>query len=263
MTHPIFHMELQCTKCTVDVLLNGFPVASLTPPDDQPAWFAPPINPYLSGELNIVDVTIRPVVRGGVVSTFSDAEVAGWVRQYEKGGIVAPGEGPAVAEFGIPEELVERVREEELELPQSFSFVFSNDVVDFSDELGEPAPIDDAEALRDYAIRLRDLASAGNVGALVQELGPKLDAWVRAYDEPRPLFEQSLTQELGEMIGEGLELEFGRDEVEVLPWCGGRIWELQRRGGIPLLRTVEQPDESRSQYPIFAALRDGQLRVVR
>lgn len=258
MAHPIFHLELTCRTCGLEVRLNDFPVAELTS-SDQPSWFAPPVNPWLVGELNILDVTIHSA--GG--SAFDDAAVEGHVRRFEKGDIVAPGEGPEIFAFTIPDELRERVREEELELPQSFSVVFANDEIDFSDELSTPPPFDDREALLDYAIHLRDLLRAQDVDGLVAEFAPKANTWARAFDEPEPGFVDSLREELREFFAEGVETDFERSDLALAPACGGRIWELMRSGDLPLMRSVELEEEGRSFWRVFAGERDGGLKVVR
>lgn len=264
MGHPIYHLDLQVKTCDVEVRINDFPVATLASKDDVPSWFAPPINPTLVGDLNIVDVVMRPVVSGsGSVSTFFDAEVEGWIRRYEKGDIVAPGEGDVVATIAIPEELVERVREEELSLPQSFSFVFANDTIDFSDELGSAPLFEDREALLDYAMRLRDLLAARDLDGLMTEHAPKIAAWVVAYEEPAQAFEDSLRQELTEFLQESPITDFERDDIELVRCCGGRVWGLERRGGQALFMSEVLPDESVSQIRVFVGARDGQLRVVR
>lgn len=263
MAHPIYHLDLSAVRCRVEVLLNGFPVAELASADEQPSWFAPPINPYLVGELNMVDVRILPVVApDGSASSFWDAAVTGSVRRYEKGDIVAPGEGPEVAAIAIPDELKEQVRDEELELPQSFTVVFANDVLDFSDELSDAPPYGDRDALLAYGIQLRDLAAAGDVSGLLAQFAPKIDVWVAAYDEPRQAFEDSLRQELTELIAEGLITDFDADALTLSSYCGGRIWEI-RRGAEPLLQTDVLEDGSRSEMRVFVAPRGGDLRIVR
>ena len=263
MGHPIYHLDFQVKTCDVEVRINDFPVATLASKDEVPSWFAPPINPTLVGDLNIVDVVMRAVVDdGGTISTFSDAEVQGWIRRYEKGDIVAPGEGDVVAAFTIPDELRERVREEELSLPQSFSFVFGNDTIDFSDELGAIDPFEDREALLDYAIHLRDLLGARDLDGLMTEHGPKIAAWIAAYQEPAQALEDSLRQEMQEFLKESPVTDFGRDDVELVRCCGGRVWGLERRGE-PFFLSEVQPDGGTSQFRIFVGVRDGQLRVVR
>lgn len=264
MGHPIYHLEVDVERCRADIRLNDFPVLSIAAPPGVPATFAPPINPWLVGELNILDITLHAVVdEGGRASTFFDARFSGNVRRFEKGDIVAPGAGSVITDLGIPEELAEQVREEELELPLSFTHVFGNEIVDFSDELGTGAAFDDANALVDYALRLDALAGGGDVDALLVEHEPKIRAWVRAYDEPYEAFAASLRDELGAFVAAGPKEPLVRADVELVSCCGGRIWEIRRRGGAALLRTEPDAEGARMQLPIYAALRDGTLRVVR
>jgi hypothetical protein len=176
MGHPIYHLEVDVERCRAEIRLNDFPLLTLAAPPGVPATFAPPINPWLVGELNILDVTVHAVEEVRRVTTFFDARFAGNVRRFEKGDIVAPGSGSVITELAIPEELAQQVREEELALPISFTHVFENEIVDFSDELGGGAVIDDASALVDYALRLDALSAAGDVAALLAEHDPKIHA---------------------------------------------------------------------------------------
>lgn len=263
MGHPIFHFEVAIRRCAVRVRLNDFPVVSLAA-GDTPATFAPPINPYLVGDLNVLDVTLHPTVGAdGSVSGFWDADFAGWVRRYEKGDIVEPGGGTLVTEVEIPEDLRDRVRDEELELPQSFTHVFSNDVVDFSDELSNAAPFDDPDALRAYAVHLRDLFATADVPALMDESEPRSRAWSVAYDHPLDEIAASMEGELTELVSAPLITGWGPDDVELGSRCGGRVWELSRPGGRPLIESEPDDDGARIHFEVFVSLRDGSLRMVR
>jgi hypothetical protein len=265
MGHPIYHLELEARGCRAELRLNDLPLISLAPRDEMPVTFAPPCNPYLVGELNIVDVDILPLLGDDLapVSTFADAAIAGNVRRFEKGDIFAPGAGDVVAEFSIPEELRERVRDEGLELPQRFTHVFSNEVVDFTPELADAPAFDDREALIDYALHLRDLAAARDVPGLLAEMDAKIHAWVAAYDEPYDAFADSLRQELAELVARPLVVELDRADVELRPCCAGRLWELCRAPGLPLLRSEPDALGAIMQFPVVVAPRDGRLRVVR
>ncbi len=262
MGHPIYHLEVDAKTCRVEIRLNDFPVLSLTAETDTPANFAPPINPWLVGELNMLDVTLHPIVGASGASTFEDAYVWGNVRRFEKGDIVFPGSGDQITEITIPDELKEQVREEELELPVSFTLIFANEVIDFSDEMSGAPAFDDPAALTDYAIHLRDLALADDVDGLLAEHESKVQAWVRAYDEPEQVFRDSLRGELASFAAASIE-PFERGDVELAPCCGGRIWEIRRAGALPLLRTQPDADGARTNFAIYAAPRDGALRIVR
>jgi hypothetical protein len=263
MGHPIYHLEVDVKSCRVEIRLNDFPVLSLVSLTETPANFAPPINPWLVGELNILDVTIHAIEGASAPSTFADAHVWGNVRRFEKGDIVFPGSGQQITEFSVPDELREQAREENLELPISFTHVFENDVIDFTAELSDAPMFDDRAALADYAIHLRDLVTAGDVTGLLAEHEPKIRAWVAAYDEPYDAFRDSLRAELVDFVGAGPKERFERSDLELVPCCGARIWEVRRAGGVPLLRTEPDASGGRMQFPIFVAPREGALRIVR
>lgn len=265
MGHPLYHLELVVRGCRAELRLNDLPLISLTPSDEMPVTFAPPINPFLVGELNLVDVDILPMLdaEGAPITTFADAEISGNVRRFEKGDIVAPGAGDVVAEFAIPDDLKERVREEGLELPQQFTHIFANEVIDFTAELGDAPAFSDREALIDYALRLRDLAAARDAAGLLAEMDPKIHAWVAAYDEPYQAFADSLRTELAAFVALPLVVDFDRDEIELRSCCAGRLWELRRTPGQPLLQSEPDADGAVTQFPIVVAPRDGRLRVVR
>lgn len=257
MGHPIYHLEMTALRCRAEFRLNDVPVADLyaeTPRE----WTAPPVNPFLVRELNVLDVNIHSYEG----STFDDAEIHGTLRRYEMGDVVAEGEGPAVLSFTIPEDLVERVKEEELELPQSFSVVFDNEAVDFSDELTDADPLTDEEALRDYGVHLRDLVRANDAGGLLAELAPKAGVWSRAYAMPEPMFVKSLGEEIGAFLGGEVEDDFERGDILLSPGAGRRIWELKRAPGLPLLRSVLS-DGALYDFRVWVGARDGALRIVR
>lgn len=266
MGHPIYHLEITVERCAVRVRINDVPVMELASESDIPTRFAPPINLYLVGDLNLLDVEILPVPLNGTnaLSTFGDAAVRGAIVQYEKGDIVSPSSGTLVTEIQIPDDLRERVREEELELPQTFTIIFANEVVDFSEELGNASPVTDREAILDYGLHLRDLLAAGDVSGLVDEMGPKLRAFSVAYEETEETMTDALRDYLGrEFIPAQPVVDFDREQLDAHPRAGGRIWEIQRAPALPLFETVPDDNGATRQIPVVVSMRDGQLRVVR
>jgi hypothetical protein len=269
MTHPIHHLECKTERCALSVRLNDVPVVELLA-TTQPEWFAPPINLYLIGEENLLELAVSPLPKDdGSPGDFGDVSVEGAVRVYAKGDAVAPGEGPLVLELAVMAELATRMeeakeRDEELEIPQTFVFVFDSAGPSFEAELTETDAYDDEGALRDYAILLRDAMRGGQVAALTAEMEPKVQAYAIAYDMPADMIRQSLADVLsGEYLPLGFETDFERDEVELAPAAGGRLWELRRPGGLPLVQTPPDAEGNTMQIPIVVGLRDGALRVVR
>lgn len=263
MAQPIYHLEAFASDCHAVIGVNGFPAVSLTSANGVPVTFAPPINPCLCGARNTLEVTIHPALRaGGRPTSFGDASVRGSVKRYDRGGIVAPDTGEVVVGFGITDELRERVREEKLELPVSFTVPFATEGVDFSAELLDGPVFSDRDALLAYALRLRDLLASGDGAALAEEMEAKAQVWSRAYLQPAEVYSRAIREGLSELASGRPAVDFDGDQLELTPCCGGRVWGLARKGGLPLLQ-VEFPDGSSSRIPVFAGVRDGALRVVR
>jgi hypothetical protein len=261
--HPIYHLELVAADCRAELALNGFPLISLESANGVPVTFVPPVNPYLCGARNTIEVTIHPATRpGGSLTTFADASVQGNVKRYEKGGIVAPETGAVVVQFGITDELRDRVRDEKLELPVSFTVPFANEAVDFSAELLGGPTFDDREALVAYALHLRDLLAAGDAGGIAAEMQPKAQVWSQAYQRPAEEYSTAIRDALVAFTGGRPVVDFDRDGVELLPCCGGRVWLLARKERKPLLHSDFSDGTNRS-FTVYAGVRDGALRVVR
>lgn len=270
MSFPIYHLEMKIERCQVRARLNDVPVVELTADGKQPEWFAPPVNLYLIGRENRLEVVVSPLPRGdGSPGDFRDVEVAGAVRVYGKGDAVAPGEGPVVLDLRVMRELARRLEEaagleEALAIPQTFRFAFDNEGPDFTAELTGGERLEDEEALRDHAIQLRDRARALDMAGLVAEMEPKVQAYAAAYDDSADTIRKSLQDVLqNEYAPRGFLTDFEREEVELTPCAGGRLCELRRPGGLPLLQTPPDAEESTMQIPILVGKRDGVLRVVR
>jgi hypothetical protein len=270
MSFPIYHLETKIERCRVIVRLNDVPVVDLTAGGEQPEWFAPPINLYLVGRANALDVEVSPLPRAdGSPGDFGDVSVEGAVRVFGKGDAVAPGEGPAVLNLTVMGDLAQRIdaaakREEALSVPQAFGFFFDNEGPNFTADLAGGEGLGDEEALRDYAIRLRDLARAGDSEGLAAEMEPKVEAYAAAYGSAAEPIRQSLRDVLRtEYMPRGILTDFERGDVELSPCANGWLCELRRPGGRPLLQTPPGADGSSMQIPVVVGRRGGALRVVR
>lgn len=261
---PLYHLETKIERCTVHIKLNDITIVELTA-GDTPEWFAPPLNPYLVGSGNVVTIDVFPAPE----MDLGRAEVTAIVRRYEKGDAVAPGNGPVVVELTVMPELAARIadareNEVELEIPQSFLYVFDNEGPAFGAELNDAAPIADEGALRDYAIQIRDLMSARNAAGLFDQMGPKVSAYALAFDDDPNRIAQGLMDVLTrEYAPRGFETDFERDDVELIAHAGGRIWELRRPGRKPLIQTPPDAEESTYQVPAYVGLTADGLRIVR
>ncbi|MGE0787250.1 MAG: hypothetical protein AB7S26_16380 [Sandaracinaceae bacterium] len=267
----IHHLELFTVRCEITASLNGVPVADVRAVDRHTDHFAPPVNPFLIGEGNVLEVTIAPAtLDDGTHTEWSEAKLEAAVRMFGKGDIVVPGGGgPAITEIDFTPELAARIaqaREDdvELEVPQVFFHTFDNEGVSFASELLDVDPYDDEDALRDYALHIRDLFARGDVDAFLTEIDPKCRVWSIAYEEPADFFREQIRSGLSsEFLPAQPIVDFQRDDVMLRPIAGGRMWSLEKTPGVPLIQTPLDANEQRMQFRIVAALRDGQLRVVR
>ncbi|AKT39795.1 hypothetical protein [Chondromyces crocatus] len=269
-TFPIHHLEAKLERCRVRIRINEVPAVEMSAAGEQPEWFAPPINLYLVGRGNRIDVDVWPLEReDGSYETFEAVEFHGAVRVYGKGDAVAPGEGPLLVDLPVMTELVQRreaaaERDEELPIPQRFSLAFDNEGPDFSAELLDAPALPDDDALRDYAVLLRDRMRAGDVRALVDEMGPKVRAYAQAYDEAAVTLEKSLLSVLrDDYAPRGFMTDFERDDVVIVPNAARTLCELQRPEGLPLIQTPPDAEGGTLQIAVVAGVREGALRVVR
>jgi len=270
MTHPIYHLDMRVAGCAVQFRVNDLPLGELSSVGPNKESFAPPMNPYLVGQNNMVEVHVRPVFDpSGEPVDLSGASIEGAVVRAQKDEPVGPGEGDQITTFSFADELRERIRqavedEEELELPQMFVHLFDNDVVSFEAELRDAEPFDDEDALRDYAIVIRDLVAAGDSAGLAAQMEAKVQAYAVAYDAEDSFIRDSLVESLRDTIlPAGPVTDFERDDVQLEALGGGRVWELRRPNGRPLVSTDPDPEGGSFQIPILVAPRDGGLQVVR
>ena len=272
----IHHIEFFTKRCEMRATLNGVPIAHVVAADAKTAdHFAPPINPYLIGEGNVLEVSISTIQIGPEEFTeWEEAKVDTAVRTFEKGGIiVAGGGGPAITEADFAPELAERIeaaKEEEeeedqvLEAPQSFLHIFDNQEMSFADELLDTDPYEDEDSLLDYAEQIRDIFAARNVDAFMDEVRPKCEVWSVAYEESVDFFMDEIRNGLSsEFMGAEPMTDFVRDDIFLRPVAGGRMWSLERKPGLPLIQTTPDELEQFMQFRIIVALRDGALRIVR
>lgn len=270
MGDPIYHLDVRVERCRARLRVNDLPFGELIAAGEQPEWFAPPMNPYLVGSGNLVQVEVEPAFDDeGTATEIQEAIVELAVIRVERGGVVAPGEGDRVATYTIVPELQQNIRDaeeadEELDVPQTFFFLFDNEGPRFEGTIRDDLPYGNEGALRAYAIVLRDLVRAGDVAGLVREMEPKVLAYAEAYNDDPGRIRDSLAETLRDRVfPAGPTTEFEAADVKLESLAGGRLWELRKPDGRPLVST--EPDEHGGTYqiPILVAEADGGLKVVR
>jgi hypothetical protein len=263
MGTPIHHLEILARCCRADVRLNGFPLGVVVAAGEHLAGFSPPVNPYLAGKRNLLEAEISTAEGPDGAVPFERAELQLVVRRFEKGDIVEPGAGDVVSRYVLEGERKKEIEDGRAQAPVRISHRFETKGADLSADLLDARPHADVEALRDYAMKLRGLMAARDDGGLLVEHEPKVRAWAAAYEEPYDRLAASMGNGLRAFFGDGPDLAFAREDVELRPWCGSRIWELRRKGDLPLLRSGPLADGGRTHLDVFVAPRNGTLRIVR
>jgi hypothetical protein len=256
----IHQLQLDVKAARAEVRLNGFPLGEATPD----SFFSAAVNPYLAGKRNVLEIVLdAPTGEDGKPLPMTGAALEVTVRRFAQGEVAEPGAGEVVTRYVAPAPVLGELASGQRKAPVTLTHPFASEGADFSAELLDAPPLADDAALRDYAMRLRALAEKKDVDALLAEFGPKLRAWAAAYGKPEAVYSASLRGVLARLVEGTPDLAFGRGDLEPRACAGGRVWELRRKGGLPLFRTVPVGDGPVLRLPVFVAPREGKLRVVR
>ena len=185
----------------------------------------------------------------------------GSIKQFSEGDIVAPETGDVIAEF----DFAKHIRDSGLlALPAEFKTTFNTIGPDFSQLFLNNPAIDDEESIIKYALHLKNLLTEGDVDALFGEFKNKLLDFSNAYFEDpginRDLFYSSFEEDLAP---ENLILSYRDQDIIVLSWCEGRIWEIRIKPDLPFIQSREDSEGNSYSIHVFVAIVEGQIRVIR
>ena len=238
---------------------------------------------------------LAPEARALALADLYDAVgVTGLVKRYRTGDVAGLGsaDGEVVARFDLAPTL-ERVRAErarafaarvEATPPAARAGV----VADSARQLAPPVPVEitvafespgaagfrarlleaepaEREAVLDYALALRDMAARRDVDALTEAFRPKLEDYDQAYPEEAEDNQAFVADMFQSMYPSGLQLDFGRDDVNAVPYNERRVWRLrvERSGQTDALFLTRGDDGFISRVDVFVGMVDGRLRVIR
>lgn len=264
MSPAPIHLFVAVEACRATVTLNAVRLFELDG-STQPRFFAPPINHYLIGPGNRLEIELSPALddRGEArVTRLSAAHFEATVARYAAGDpVIDAYSGELLAEVIVPEAMAAS----DPELPAYLRVDFDTDGDAARRLLVDGDLIADAHEVVDYALRLRDLLAAGDAAALAAELAPKMRAYSEAFDE---VVDEDLPGLQGFLRSEVLALDpdtaFERDDLVAEPSAGGRVWSVRRTTGEPLIVT-QRPDADGAftQIDVWVGRAGGALKVVR
>jgi hypothetical protein len=144
------------------------------------------------------------------------------------------------------------------------STTFDNEVgPDFSRIFEEAPKLKDTSGtrkrLKDYAMHLLDLMAAKDTSALFEEFRPSVMGRfrMRHFDSKS----EYMAKNWKAMILEDAILDFGRSDVALRPWSGGRVWELWREDSEN--QAFFETPSGYGMGELYVAELGGELKVVR
>jgi hypothetical protein len=210
--------------------INGFPVISTDSSGDA-GFTSVPLNAFLIGKGNLLKVE--------VLDRKPDAEFSAKVEHVQQGDMVETG-GEGQITLDQPE------------------YRFDSDVDHFSGLLAAAQPVE-PKVMVDFALKLRDYLNSRKRKELVTLLSPKMAALADVFGVPIEAVEEQVDEVVGALCS--ARHKFEAEDVNAVPCCNERLWQLLDHQGEPLIRIKN--DEGGLSLDIVAAKMPEGIRIVR
>lgn len=255
MKQPIYFIDVYSEGCDLLSIVNGFPALRISTPYITNT--AQPLNLYLIGKNNKVQVKLTPYYKGNdpelIKDSISKIKAHGKIKIYKPTEISSPDNGEVLMSFNFDGSV-------------GGVFGFDNIVQDFSGLLLNSVRIENREQILDYGLNLFNLFKKEKVSKYAKEFYPKIKDYAIAYygDENylRKEFELSYKKEFYKYPGDRESLT--KAEIQLKPWCEERIYEVCIIPDLPLLSNYGDAEKSSTlDVSVFVAYINGELKVVR
>jgi hypothetical protein len=261
----MYYIEISANTCTCKISINGLGIDELDAKKVGSVQY--PCNTELIGKGNKVAVEVMPASID--LTTLNKIAVEGEVKKYPDNGFIGPESGAVIASFSLTQ-TIEMIKANPFAniadlVPFKITAEFdSEDAPSLEDRLIKAKPIENAEALKDWAMTFRSLLEKRDIDGLYVLYEPKLIDYDIAYPaqkEPdnKIWFANWMNNKI---FTQNPFTGFSRDVIETTKWCDGRIWEICLKGGQPLWST-EGLDGKRTKIQVYVGLVDGKIKIVR
>jgi len=233
----IWQLVANYAGLTATIRCNGYPVATLdSESSGSGAFSTQQLNPYLVGAGNVLRIEITAVRDG--------ARLAFRVIGASEGDMVSTDDAdPVEIPAGEPPHVIEHA--------------FDADVDPFRALLAQAQPTD-AATMTAFALQVRDAINSGDATAFLDLARPKFEAIANMMGMPL----EALTEQIAPMVGFFASQPHAFEAADVVPQghCEGKIWDLVRADGSPLIRIEEE--DGHSSMNLVAALLPGGPAIV-
>jgi hypothetical protein len=227
--NPIYQFVLSSRGICGSASLNGMPLAVLDA--DGECMHTKALNPFLVGAGNLLRIEVK--------QRNANAELDAGIKVAQQGEMIdLPGNREITLAPGPA--------------PVAIEHRFDTEISPFVSVL-EAARVSNAAEMVAFALKLRDQFKARDMAALATCFKPKARLFASAFGVPEAALQADLSNALREFTG--ADLSFESRDIEAVPHCDKRIWELRNRGR-ELLR--KSSDSGESTLQVFAvAMAEG------
>jgi hypothetical protein len=231
---PVYNIECAARNCILEIVINGLKVARKNAA--KGLSFTYPFDTEVIGKGNQIVVRAYPTLaEDGMITTFEDVWISGAIKQYVPDDVSGPENGKIIHVINF--DIVKQQREKDAGIipnltalfPISETYTFDNDDgLSFKNRLVDAPAIKDEKIILEYARHLRDLIRQRSTNELFEEYKVKLQDYDIAYPgEAEPdNFEWFKNLMEKKYYPSGPVDDFKDEELLLVPWCDGRVWEL-------------------------------------
>lgn len=268
MSEHVIHAEIELTRCTAELYVNGIPLRRKSHPGDRFASLA--AHQYLIGGDNRLELLVEPgptpsrarAVEERTRAMPGSAAIARIVR-YEAGGFANHEEGEVLAEVKWEGEADTREA-----FPKSAgATVALGSRSRWSWQDAPPLTLDEATRAEIEGVlsTVSRCFEQGDPAPLLRLLAPRFDEGIRAYPvNDRETLTRELSAYVNEVAHDGWKVRPLDPEGFDFRLCAGdRMVELVDRDWLPSLRFFAPDEPEPYGYVMFLARIDGRLAIVR
>jgi hypothetical protein len=261
----MYYIEISANTCTCAISMNGLGIDELDAKKVGSVQY--PCNTELIGKANRVEVVVMPASLD--LTTLDKIQVEGVIKNYPPDSVTGPESGSVITSFSLDRTIAQIKANPFVNIADLVPFTISaqfdsEDAPSLESRLINATPIENPEALKDWAMTFRSLLEKRDIDGLYALYEPKLIDYDIAYPEQKePDNRVWFTNWMkNKIFPQNPFTGFTRDIVETKKWCDGRIWEIYLKGGQPLWST-EGLDGKRTKIQIYVGLVDKKIKIVR
>jgi hypothetical protein len=265
-----YSLAVTFSNCSLEVTCNGFPIVRAAPHATVTYQYA--INPYLVEKGNELRFRVMPLPGE---TTPGNTDITASIKTFEKGQIVTPEDGQPVELTAAAGPRAGRAFKI-IHLAECLdhapgsryhteaSFTFDNQIHNFKSLFREAPVITNVDEVLRYGLAIRKFFEAHDTNQIQLELSPKIRDFAKAAFEEEPKMRSAMMGSINQnFFTAQLESDWEPKDLEAVPWCDKRVYEVSIKPGRHLIKTKPDKEGTTFEMRIFVAKVNGVFRIVR